>query len=274
MSNYTQTYPLAGKTILVTRALGSSSAFRKILEEKGATVLELPALVIKPPSSWEMLDEAIAHIGKYNWLILTSVNGVAFFWQRLEKARKNEQDLKHLKIAVVGKKTANCLAKYNLKADFIPPDFVADSMAENFPEPLSGQNILFPRVETGGREVLVQQLKQEGANITEVPAYESGCPDEMDEVVVGALERKAIDIITFASSKTVRNFHHLLHQQWEKDQNHNLSALLEQVAIASIGPQTSATCQELFNRVDIEAQEYTLEGLTKAISKISKKEHL
>ncbi len=263
MPNYTQTYPLAGETILVTRAGGASGGFRQMLEEKGAMVFELPALVIKPPSSWEMLDRAIAHIDKYNWLILTSANGVNFFEKRLKKAGKDEEDLKHLKIAVVGKKTANCLAEHNLKADFIPPNFVADSMVDYFPEPLRGQNILFPRVETGGREILVEEFKAQGAKINEVPAYQSGCPDTMDKIIFQTLDDGLINIITFASSKTVVNFCTLVNQQLGN--NRNLSSFLEKVAIASIGPQTSATCQELFGRVDIEAEEYTLEGLTQAI---------
>ncbi|AFZ48100.1 Uroporphyrinogen-III synthase [Cyanobacterium stanieri PCC 7202] len=261
MPIYTDNYPLAGQTILVTRAISSSSQFRKMLEEKGATVFELPALEITPPSSWDDLDGAIAHINNFEWIILTSANGVNYFWQRLEKAGKNQTDLKGIKIAVVGKKTAQVLREYNLQADFIPPDFIADSMAENFPESLGDKRILFPRVETGGREILVQELTQKGALITEVAAYQSGCPKEMDKSILHALEERIIDIITFASSKTVRNFYTMVNTHFP----HDTLSLFNHSAIASIGPQTSATCQEILGRVDIEAQEYTLDGLVKAI---------
>jgi len=91
MPTYTDNYPLAGQTILVTRAISSSSQFRKMLEKKGATVFELPALEITPPSSWDGLDSAIAHINNFEWIILTSANGVNYFWQRLEKAEKTKQ---------------------------------------------------------------------------------------------------------------------------------------------------------------------------------------
>lgn len=261
MAIYTDNYPLAGRTILVTRAISSSSQFRKMLEGKGATVFELPALEITPPSSWDELDGAIAHINDFEWIILTSANGVNYFWQRLEKAGKNQASLKGIKIAVVGKKTAQVLREYNLEADFIPPDFIADSMAEHFPESLGDKKILFPRVETGGREILVQELAQKGAFITEVAAYQSGSPKEIDNSILHALDEKIIDIITFASSKTVTNFYTMVRAKFP----HDTLSLFNHSAIASIGPQTSATCQEIFKRVDIEAQEYTLDGLVRAI---------
>jgi uroporphyrinogen III methyltransferase/synthase len=139
---------------------------------------------------------------------------------------------------------------------------VADSLIETFPENLVGQNILFPRVETGGRDILVKQLQEKGTNITEVPAYQSGCPDSISPDILQALIDQKIDIITFASSKTVQNFYTLVQQELNSDSPEELLKLLEPICLASIGPQTSQTCQQLFGRVTLEAQEYTLEGLT------------
>ena len=258
-------YPLSGKTILVTRAASANSKFRQMLEAQGATVLEMPALVIKAPSSWSRLDQAIANLNDFDWLILTSANAVNYFQERLSKLGKNNQDLSNIKIAVVGQKTAQSLSQYHLQADFIPPNFIADSLVENLPKPFSGQKILFPRVETGGREILVQQLQKQQAEVIEVPAYQSACPDTIDENAWNAIRDGLIDIITFASSKTVRNFAHLVNRALANNSEVTFERLFEQVAIASIGPQTSITCQEIFDRVDIEAQEYSLDGLTKAI---------
>ncbi|MDJ0650816.1 MAG: uroporphyrinogen-III synthase, partial [Xenococcaceae cyanobacterium MO_188.B19] len=171
--------------------------------------------------------------------------------------------LGRVKIAVVGKKTAATLAKYHLKPDFIPPNFVADSLVETFPETLLGKKILFPRVETGGREILVKELTAKGANLVEVAAYQSRCPDKIDSNIWQRLQQKQIDVITFASSKTVSNFVKLIDQ--ELTPNHKIQNILQNIAIASIGPQTTKTCYELLKRVDIEATEYTLEGLTNAI---------
>lgn len=260
-----QAYPLTGQTILVTRAASASSTFQQMLEEQGANVLDMPALVIKPPTTWQPLDKAIDNIESFDWLILTSANGVEYFLQRLWDLNKDNDQLQHLKIAVVGKKTAQFLNQHHLSADFIPPDFVADSLVTHFPESLSGKKILFPRVESGGREILVQELTQQGAIIEEVPAYQSTCPDSIDEKVWYALLKGNINVITFASSKTVKNFCILLNKALTGYSNLDFDSLLQDVQIASIGPQTSISCQELLKRVDIEAQEYTLEGLTKAI---------
>jgi uroporphyrinogen III methyltransferase/synthase len=261
----TSSLPLAGKTVLITRAAEQSSHFTDLLTEQGANVLEMPALVIQPPSSWQALDDAIADLSRFQWLILTSANGVEYFFQRLQKSGKDSRALAGLKIAVVGKKTAITLKQYGVNADFIPPNFVADSLIETFPENLLDQTILFPRVETGGRDILVKQLNEKGANIIEVPAYQSGCPESIAPDIWQALINQQIDIITFASSKTVQNFYTLVKQALNSDSPEDLLKLLEPICLASIGPQTSQTCQQLFGRVTLEAEEYTLEGLTEVL---------
>jgi len=253
--------PLFGKTILITRAAGQSSKFSDRLQQEGATVIEMPALVITPPSTWEPLDNALSNISNFNWLILTSSNGVNYFFDRLTAKGKDSRDLAELKIAVVGKKTAASLKERSLEPDFIPPNFVADSLVANFPGNLEGSKILFPRVETGGRDVLVKELTEKGAEVTEVPAYESGCPTEIAPDALAALQQKTLDVITFASSKTVKNFCQLI----ESNRQQLPQNVLEGICIASIGPQTSESCHNLLGRVDVEAQEYTLDGLTEAI---------
>lgn len=257
--------PLKGKTILVTRAAEQSSKFTQMLQELGATVVEMPALEIRPPSSWEKLDQAIASLKDFAWLILTSSNGVEYFFERLKAKGLDSRALANTKIAVVGKKTASYLDKYNLKADFIPPNFVADSLVENFPESLEGKKILFPRVETGGRDILVKELSNQGAIILEVPAYESGCPSKIDPVAWEYLTTGKIDIITFASSKTVHNFYQLISEALKGSNRDNINTILEGVSLASIGPETSKACYQLLGRIDLEAKEYTLEGLCEVL---------
>jgi uroporphyrinogen III methyltransferase/synthase len=265
MTTHIDSLPLAGKTVLVTRAPFQSSKFRQMLEEKGAVVREMPTLVILPPSSWAKLDVAIASLSEFNWLILTSANGVESFFKRLHDLGQDSRALAGVKIAVVGQKTAQVLQEYGLTPDFIPPNFVADSLVANFPQPLGEQKILFPRVETGGRELLVQELTKQGAKVVEVAAYQSGCPAEIDGTAWQALREGMIDIITFASSKTVKNFHQLITSALQDNPEITPQSLLEKVGLASIGPETSKTCLELLGRVDVEAQEYTLEGLIQAI---------
>lgn len=248
---------LQGKTILVTRSTGQSSDFCDRLQNHGAIPLSTPALEIVPPSSWQPLDGAIAQLDQVDWLILTSSNGVEFFLDRLLTLGQDLRSLAHLKIAVVGKKTARVLKERGLTADFIPPNFVADSLVERFPESVGGQTILFPRVETGGREVLVRQFREAGAKVLEAPAYESRCPEQLDPQALAALRQGTVDVVTFASSKTVRNFARLIETAGDIS--------LEGVAIASIGPQTSQSCEQAWGRCDIEAEEFTIEGLERAI---------
>ena len=139
---------------------------------------------------------------------------------------------------------------------FTPPDYIADALVTHFPEPPLGQCILFPRVESGGREVLVTELTARGALVTEVAAYQSHCAKHLPAPTLASLEGGLVDVITFASSKTVTCFQQIM----GRDRLSQISA-----SIASIGPQTSATCREVFGRIDIEAREYTLEGLTAAL---------
>jgi uroporphyrinogen-III synthase len=226
-------------------------------------VLEMPALEIGAPSSWAFLDGAIARLSEFDWLVLTSTNGVDAMVERLSHQGKTVADLAQMRIAVVGRKTAQRLRDQGREPDFIPPDFVADSLIEHFPEGdrLSGLRILFPRVESGGREVLVKEFTTQGAIVTEVPAYESGCAKAIAPSVASALCAGQVHIITFASSKTVKCFAQLV-----QTLPTGLDVLNAVACLASIGPQTSDACRQYLGRVDVEAQEFTLEGLTAAIA--------
>ncbi len=262
--------PLANKTILVTRSVGQSSQFTELLTSSGATVIEMPTLEIGPPSSWDALDHAIAHLSDFHWLILTSSNGIDYFFERLLAQGKDARTLTKIKIAVVGEKTAQSLKEHSLQADFIPPDFVADSLVANFPEELTGKKVLFPRVESGGREVLLQEFTAKGAEVVEVAAYQSYCPSSIPPSAELALQSGIVDVVTFASSKTVQFFYQIIKRVFSENSEDTESLVanfLEGVCIASIGPQTSKTCRSLFGRVDLEAEEYTLEGLTQALIK-------
>ncbi|MEO0456986.1 MAG: uroporphyrinogen-III synthase [Cyanobacteria bacterium P01_A01_bin.114] len=256
----TSTGALTGKLILVTRATGQSSQFTDLLTTQGAAVVELPALEICPPSDWQPMDAAIDAIATFDWLLLTSANAVNFFFDRLIERGQDLRTLATVKIAVVGKKTAAVLKKRGFQADFIPPNYVADALFEHFPN-AQGLKLLFPRVESGGREVLVKEFTAQGAEIVEVPAYESACPQQIAPAAKAAIAAGQVDVVTFASSKTVRHFGQLMAQGFGEGWQDKVKG----VAIASIGPQTSRDCQTILGRVDIEAEVYTLEGLTQAI---------
>ena len=258
---------LQGKTILVTRSVGQASQFTDLLISQGAKVVEMPTLAITPPVSWEMLDQAIADLLTYDWLILTSANAVESFFGRLQQAGKDSRALHSLQVAVVGRKTAETLANYGITPDLVPTDFVADSLVAAFlvipDHVLTGKKMLFPRVQSGGREILVEQLQQHGAFVDAIAAYESGCPEAIDPQALAAIQNQHLDAIAFASSKTVKHFCQLLDRVAPREIWQSWIANLK---IASIGPQTSKTCHELLGRVDCEALEYTLEGLVAIIA--------
>ena len=268
-SKISPSLPLSGKTILITRSIGQSSQFTQLIQEAGGKAIEMPALEIAPPSSWQDLDNAIARLSEFDWLILTSSNGINYFLERLMELGQDARALANLKIAVVGEKTAQVLKNHNLQPDFIPPNFIADSLVDNFPEQLAGKKVLFPRVETGGREDLIREFRNQGAEVVEVAAYQSCCPKSIPPSAELALQGGTVDAITFASSKTVQFFTQLADRVFADNSNDTqppaLSDYLEGICIASIGPQTSKACHKYFGRVDVEASEYTLEGLTQAM---------
>lgn len=257
--------PLQGKCILVTRSPSQSQEFSQSLRNLGAEVVEMPTLVITPPDSWAELDQAIAHLEQYDWLILTSVNGVESFFARLAHGNKNHTHLSHLKIAVVGEKTGQSLNQYGITPDLIPKDFIADSLLASFQAQkliAPSTKILFPRVQSGGREILVEELSKLGATVHAVPAYESRCPERIEAIALECLQSRKVDFITFTSSKTVRHFCYLLDQVAERSQ---WQSWIANSQIIAIGEQTARTCHELLGRTPAQAPTATMAGMTTAI---------
>jgi uroporphyrinogen III methyltransferase/synthase len=251
--------PLSGETILVTRSETQASEFSTLLKTMGARVIEMPTLEITPPSSWDPLDQAIAQLKSFDWILLTSANAVTFFFERLGYHHQDSRALHGIQIAVVGSKTATTLYQYGIRADLIPTEFVAEALLNHFPDP-KALRILFPRVESGGREALTQGLREGGATVVEVPAYESTCPKQMDPEILNLLEARQITTLTFASSKTVLHFSQLLKQsQFDFTQ-------LQGVRIAAIGPKTAETCVAELGRVDLVPNLYTLDALAEALA--------
>lgn len=253
--------PLQGRTVAVTRAEQQLGEARRLFEQAGATVLDCPALVIGPPDEWGPLDDALAELEEFHWLVVSSSNGVDAVEQRLKRLGGSlTRRPRSLKIAAVGRKTAARLEALGAPADFVPPQFVADSLIDHFPVSGWGLRLLLPRVQSGGRTVLAEAFGEAGARVVEVAAYESRCPAALPAATAAALAAGAVDAITFSSGKTVQHTAQLLEQQfgatWQQQ--------LEGVALVSIGPQTSHTCRDLLGRVDAEAVPHDLDGLVGA----------
>ena len=255
------TTPLSGRTIAVTRAEQQLGEARRLFEQAGAQVLDLPALVIGPPDEWGPLDDALAELDEFHWLVVSSSNGVEAVEQRLQRLGLSlAQRPRSLKIAAVGRKTAACLEALGAPADFVPPQFVADSLIEHFPVSGWGLRLLLPRVQSGGRTLLAEAFGEAGARVVEVAAYESRCPEQLPEGTAAALAEGRLDAITFSSGKTVQHTAQLLEQRFGS----NWQELLAGIAVVSIGPQTSASCRRVLGRVDAEADPHDLDGLVAA----------
>ena len=252
--NWFENKPLFGKKIMITRASHQIGSMTRQLEELGAQVIEAPTIEIAPPDDFQPIDESIEQLNEYNWLIFTSVNGVEYFMERLFEKGLDVRSLGHLKLATIGTATGRQLEEYGLKADYIPHKFVAEELAAGLGEvtDLKNAHILLPRA-ASTRPVLVENLKEAGAEVREVDAYQTlvgkGCQD-MHQL----LQDGQVDIITFTASSTARNMAQLVEPV-------SFGTLLEKVTVACIGPITAGTVKELGGHVDIVAEEHTIKGL-------------
>jgi len=258
--NWFEKRPLLGKTIVVTRARAQASDLVDRLSNLGAECLECPTIKIVPPQDWAPLDEAIDNLHTYDWLVFTSVNGVVFFFERLYGKGKDVRALKDIRTAAIGPATAERLGDFGLKSDIVPETYRAESIVEAFEkEPVEGKRILLPRAEEA-RPILPVELRKMDAVVDEIVAYRTEQAHENAGLLIKRLEEGSIDLITFTSSSTVKNFKALLPQD-------KFEELMKGVTIASIGPITSDTAKELGFKMDIEADEFTIPGLCSAILK-------
>ncbi len=256
--------PLEGKTIVLTRALEQQSQALELFNKLGAKVLEFPALIIGPPSTWEPLDNALKELATFEWIIFSSANGVNAVEARLQlhdKSLKNRPE--GLLIAAVGRKTAQSLQNLGSVADFIPSNYIAEDLIKSFPIPKPGKKILLPRVESGGRTILKESFSETGLNVVEVSAYESSCPESIPLKTILAIKQNKVDAITFTSSKIVKNTAHLLGKSFGL----NWREKLKKIKLISIGPETTKSCNKFFQRTDQEANPHDLEGLIDATNK-------
>ncbi|MFP3866614.1 MAG: uroporphyrinogen-III C-methyltransferase [Desulfobacteraceae bacterium] len=256
--NWFESRPLWGKRVVVTRSRDQASAFVKLLAEQGATCLEVPTIQIEPPDSYADLDQALSQLSRYDWLILTSTNGVKAFMTRLFQSGQDVRALGSLKIAAIGAATAQALREYRLVADCVPTDYRAEGLVESLaPQIRPGSLIVLPRAQVA-REVLPQELQKRGALVHVVPAYKTvpaaGLPPEAEAL----FQQGQVDVLTFTSSSTVTHFAALVGEA-------RLAELSAGTVIAAIGPVTAQTLERYGHRAQIQPQSYTIADLTAAI---------
>jgi uroporphyrinogen-III synthase len=261
--------PLAGLRIVVGRARHQASALSAGLRELGATVLEIPFIEIRKPRSYRPLDSALKNLRDYNWLILTSVNGVDALWDRLHKLGLTNNRLKHLKVAAIGPATKKAIERHGIKVNVVPEEYIAESVVESLSNQVAGKRMLLARARVA-RDVIPRELRKLGAQVDVVEAYETVIPQSSRTRLRATLNdaRRRPNVITFTSSSTVRNFVALLGNVWRGRPRPRKAGSLDGICLASIGPITSSTLRELGLPVDIEAKEYTIPGLIKALVRV------
>jgi uroporphyrinogen-III synthase len=253
--------PLAGKRVLVTRALKQAEGLSSLLREFGAEVIEAPVIEIRPPESYEALDVALQNILQYDWLILTSVNGVEALFSRLEPLGLSVDSLQHLKIAAIGPATEEAIQDHGLVVDVVPTRYVAEEVVRTLRKLVKGEQVLLVRAHVA-RDVIPDQLRLAGAEVDVAEAYQTAVPEHGKELLEKIfVDNQTPDLVTFTSSSTVKNFLAMI-------VGTEIPSKLAQVKFASIGPVTSGTLREFGMPVHVEADEYTMEGLAQAIVRL------
>jgi uroporphyrinogen III methyltransferase / synthase len=247
--------PLLGRRIVVTRAAAQAVGFVERLERLGAEAIAAPTIELAGAASPAALDSALASLESFDWIVFTSAHGVAVFFSRLHAVGGDARRLGRARLAVIGMATAQALAAHGLFADLVPEAFRGEALGDALAPQVSGRRVLLPRAE-GAREVLANILASAGANVVDVPTYRVRPVTELCGRVRGLLGAGAIDAITFTSPSTVRGFHALLDGG---------ARATGDARIACIGPVTAEAARALGWNVDVEAREYTTEGLTKGL---------
>jgi uroporphyrinogen III methyltransferase / synthase len=254
--------PLFGKRIVVTRPKDQAARLSDLLEEHGAQTIEAPTIRILPPEDYAPLDEACRKVSSFDWVIFTSANGVDHFMRRLQAGPGDVRDLKGVRLCAIGPITAERLLAFGLKVDLMPAEYRAEAVFEVLTAAgrIEGQRFLLPRADIA-REWLAEELRRLKADVTEVTAYRTvpvegqrlGEPDIYKMLLEGQ-----IDVVTFTSASTVKNFVRLFGGDASAD-------LLRPVLVAAIGPVTAEAAEQNGIRTDIMPSEYTIEALVAAI---------
>jgi len=252
-------YPLSGVRVLVGRARHQAGVLSTELRKLGATVLEIPFIEIRTPRSFRPLDSALQDLASYDWLILTSVNGVEAMWERVTKLGLTKAVFRHVHIVAIGPATKKAVEQRGIKVDVVPKEYVAESVVRSLGRRVKGKRVLLVRAKVA-RDVIPRDLSRAGAHVDVVEAYETVAPESSRTRLRTALKspRQRPHIVTFTSSSTVKNFVELLGARGKRTS-------VNGILTASIGSVTSSTLRALGLPVDIAAKEFTIPGLVKAI---------
>jgi uroporphyrinogen III methyltransferase/synthase len=254
--------PLFGKRVLVTRPRDQAAEMVALLEARGAEPIEAPMIRIAPPEDFGPLDAACASVHSYDWIVFASANAVDVFIKRLLATPLDLRALKGVSLCAVGPATAERLRELGLKVDLVPAEYRAEALVEGLAgsRDVTGIRVLLPRADIG-RELVADELRRRGADVTEVVAYRTVIVDperEGEPDIYRMLLDRRIDVVTFTSASAVRNLVRVLGAEPAAD-------LLGSTVVASIGPVTAEAAAQYNIRSTIVPAEYTVAALVDAI---------
>lgn len=253
-------YPLQNKRIVVTRALSQAAEFMEKLQTSGAEVVHLPTIEFGPPDSWKSCDRALQNLSRFDWLVFTSTNGVRFFMERLCELGKEMDAVICKKIAAVGESTRDCLQSFGLEVAMVPETFRAEGLVKAFHRlNVAGQAILVVKAQNG-RNLLINQLSSAGALVETAVVYKTqSLKNGRISHSKKTLAEKRVDVLTFTSPSTVKNFINLI----SVEQIH--AWCQAGCRIAAIGEVTAKALRRRALPVDILPANSTIDNLIEAI---------
>jgi uroporphyrinogen III methyltransferase/synthase len=247
--------PLFGRRVVVTRASAQATGLRDALAAAGADVLELPALRVEPLNA-APLREALSRVEEYAWLVVTSQNAVAIAWDALRALGRDARALAAVRVACVGKSTADALLERGIAADVVPARFVAEAVLESLASrrDVRGSRVLYLAAE-GARDVLPAGLRALGCTVDVVRLYRTVSDGAGSDALRDALERGGVDVVTFASASAVRGY---------------VDAVGPELALrapaVSIGPVTSDAVRAAGITLAAEAEQASIPSLVGAVT--------
>ena len=253
--------PLLGRRVLVTRPRIQARELSRPLEVLGATPIEIPTIEIVAPKDSGPLRRACTQVTSFDWIVFTSVNGVEAFMNTLMEHHPTIEVLNNIRLCAIGPATAASLGRFDLKVDVVPTDHRAEGVSEALRENRvsAGEKILLPRADIA-RALLPNELRLLGAEVTDVTAYRTALPSPKTGIAVKELmNNQTVDVVTFTSASTARNFAKLLGTRTAID-------LLNSTIVASIGPITAGAAKQIGIETTILPLHSTVPALVDAVT--------
>lgn len=252
-----ETKSLFGQTVVITRPAGQGRPTAAAFEERGAASVLMPTIRVQQPTDPTPLRDAIEVIGRYDWVIFTSTNGVDYFFHYLKEMGYDARALAGSGVCAIGSVTAERLEEQGIRADLVPEDYTTDGIVRAFASEVNadGQTMLCPRSDIAPPG-LVEGLEGIGAQVNEVDAYSVTRDCSAAGKVSELIEDDAIDWLTFTSTSTVENFLDVIGLDVVKKAS---------LRIASIGPATSEALRSQDLTPTVEADPHTVDALIDAV---------